>query len=433
LGRWESFLKVRGWRSEFRSVDRYLRHYERMVGSLRTRRNCLVALGMLCGFAGLKPDELVKLSQAEASELVQGFLDSKRRGGRSVRYLNVLHAYLKTFFRVNGFKGERELDVERFYQPARYRKRGEYVPTPEEIYKMAYAAGSKRNRAIILTLYTSGLRVSTLRALRVRDVKEELDMDLHAVMVPVYPDMKEVDPGACKGGIPYYTFISSEAAEALREYLAERRHLHLDQPLFCSETTNIPEERRTWIPVKVITVQQVVKRAARRAGIREWRHVTPHCLRKAFESALRNSGMDVDDREFLIGHILPGTRDPYYDKDKIERLRMKYAAVRFFGGGEVDKVEMIKAFAKTLGIERIEIKVTQLMRRNPNLNEMDALGQVIREELIKRVEVKEGKTAERADPKRIVDETELEKYLADGWDVQTILPSGRILIKKAPV
>jgi hypothetical protein len=35
-----------------------------------------------------------------------------------------------------------------------------------------------------------------------------------------------------------------------------------------------------------------------------------------------------------------------------------------------------------------------------------------------------------SDPKKIVGETELEEYLADGWDVQTVLPSGKILIKK---
>ncbi|MCD6263483.1 hypothetical protein J7L60_03620 [Candidatus Bathyarchaeota archaeon] len=34
------------------------------------------------------------------------------------------------------------------------------------------------------------------------------------------------------------------------------------------------------------------------------------------------------------------------------------------------------------------------------------------------------------DPRKIVSEGELERYLADGWDVQTALPSGRILIRK---
>jgi hypothetical protein len=36
----------------------------------------------------------------------------------------------------------------------------------------------------------------------------------------------------------------------------------------------------------------------------------------------------------------------------------------------------------------------------------------------------------KIDPKKIVDEAELERYLAQGWDVQTILPSGKILIRK---
>jgi hypothetical protein len=36
----------------------------------------------------------------------------------------------------------------------------------------------------------------------------------------------------------------------------------------------------------------------------------------------------------------------------------------------------------------------------------------------------------KIDPKKIVGEAELERYLAQGWDVQTILPSGRISIRK---
>jgi len=38
--------------------------------------------------------------------------------------------------------------------------------------------------------------------------------------------------------------------------------------------------------------------------------------------------------------------------------------------------------------------------------------------------------SENNDPKKIVTEDELPKYLADEWDVQTVLPSGKILIRK---
>jgi hypothetical protein len=35
-----------------------------------------------------------------------------------------------------------------------------------------------------------------------------------------------------------------------------------------------------------------------------------------------------------------------------------------------------------------------------------------------------------SDPKKIISESELERHLAQGWDVQTVLPSGKILIRK---
>ncbi|MCP8307884.1 MAG: hypothetical protein H3Z53_02700 [archaeon] len=48
-------------------------------------------------------------------------------------------------------------------------------------------------------------------------------------------------------------------------------------------------------------------------------------MRKAFERAVRNSGLNIKNQEFLMGHILLGSQDAYYDKTKIDKLRKKYA------------------------------------------------------------------------------------------------------------
>ena len=170
VGSAELFLKVSGWSSEFESVTKVLRHYKRRIGSEKTKQNVLGFLKALCYSAGKNPDELVELSVEDASKIVQAFIDGLAEKKRSIRYVNVALAYIKTFFRVNGFEGYEELKVERYFQPARYRKRPEYVPTAEEIERMAYTARSKRNKAAVLTLYTTGLRSSTLRALTVGDV-----------------------------------------------------------------------------------------------------------------------------------------------------------------------------------------------------------------------------------------------------------------------
>ncbi|MHA1579928.1 MAG: tyrosine-type recombinase/integrase [Candidatus Freyarchaeota archaeon] len=147
------------------------------------------------------------------------------------------------------------------------------------------------------------------------------------VRIPVYPEMKSVDPAACKGNIPYYTFISPEAVEALREYVEERKsrfgEITDEESLFCSDSNQVPREKQRFTPVSKNGLEGMVKRAARQAGIGKWRDVTVHSLRKAFETALRNNRVDLEDREFLMGHILPGTQDPYYDHTKIEELRKK--------------------------------------------------------------------------------------------------------------
>lgn len=375
----ERFLKVDGWISDFESVNTMLRHYGRKVKSEHTKMNVVGIVSRFCKYADVdSPDELIELSPQEASRLVQGFVDSLKERDLSIRYVNISLAYLKTFFKVNGFKNSRELEVERYYQPSRYMKREEYIPTPEETYRMAYAAGSARNRAMILALYTSGLRNSTIRAVLYHDVKEELEAGLDIVKIPVYPEMKEVDDSACKGNIPYYSFLSREAVEALRVYLRERKeiygYLREDEPLFISESTNVDPEERRAITIMKKSLSAIVKRAARKAGIEKWSAVTPHCLRKTFESALRNSGLDIKDQEFLMGHILPGSQDPYYDKTKIEQLRRKYAQVNFFPQAGVMTEAMRKKqlldTAKLLGFgdERLR-QLEEVMARAKNVDE----------------------------------------------------------------
>jgi hypothetical protein len=51
-------------------------------------------------------------------------------------------------------------------------------------------------------------------------------------------------------------------------------------------------------------------------------------------------------------------------------------------------------------------------------------------ELMKPIELKARKARENCGSKKIIGEKELERYIAEGWDVQTILPSGKILVRK---
>ncbi|MEM1582841.1 MAG: tyrosine-type recombinase/integrase [Candidatus Bathyarchaeia archaeon] len=430
---WEDLLKVNGWSSEYESVNNLLRHLRRKSGSEGSRATYLKTLAQFVRFTGLSPDELVSLGKGDVERLVQDFCDS----ARAPRTANRRMEELKTFFMCNGFRvgGKCSLSLERRYVSVRERSRPEYIPSDEEIYRILNEAGlNLKWRAFFLALYTTGLRNSTLRALRYGDIREEFEAGIVPLLIRVYPEMKMIVPEACKGKIPYFVFMPSEAVEALKAYLSDRERklgpLNDDQILFCSDDRRVPKDRRPYTPLDMSAPERVLKRAARAVGIKEWRCITPHSLRKAFERSIRNSGLDTKDQEFFMGHILPGSQDTYYDKTKIEEMRRKYARIEFFPSKKALTEDLRKKqildMVRLLGfpeekIKRVEEALAKYRTVDEAMDEIRKLG-------LGKYKVRENPSM---DPKKIIDEGELEKYLAEGWDVQTVLPSGRILIRKS--
>ena len=331
-------LKVDGWTSEYTSINLLLRHLSRKCRSEASRTAYLRRVYSLCVSTRLSPDELVKLPKNKIEKLVQEHADKYNDGEHSVRYANNVIQLLKTFFRVNDFKGAKALEIESYYTPSRYRKRPEYVPRKHEIYLIADSACSLRDRALILTLYSSGVRNSTLRALLYKDVGRELVQNIDNIMIPVYPEIKLVNPNACKNNIPYYTFICDEATQAIKLYLRERKEKYgkilSDEPLFASDYNQIPRDERSSKIMSPRQLQQVVKQAARRGGIPKSQYVTPKCLRKASETVLHSElvdggRLDPKIQEFFMGHILPGSQDAYFDQTDVEQLRAEYVKLNF--------------------------------------------------------------------------------------------------------
>lgn len=328
----------KAWQSSSPSVQQLLDHLQRFTRSASSREKYLRHLRQFCRWCRLDPDELIRLSKMKVEALVQEFADRLAQKDLSKSYVNTVIKRLRTFFRVNGYVGRKELEIRGYFVPTRYRKVPEYIPTKIEIFAMADAAGSRRDRATVLMLWSTGLRVSTLCSLNYGDVVEELENGEPFVKVSIYPRMKERVADACKGLIPYYTFMCSEAGEALRSYLRERREklgdITLGDPLFHSDWTLWTRHNRTQRRLGRRAIGLVVKRAARYAGVQQWQSTTPHCLRKAFESVLRSptiSGgrLDKGTQEFFMGHILPSTQDVYYDKTKVGFHRKEYSTLDF--------------------------------------------------------------------------------------------------------
>ncbi|MBN1762231.1 MAG: tyrosine-type recombinase/integrase [Methanomicrobia archaeon] len=338
---WELYFGIEdrdgadAWKSKYPSIQKWLRHLRRYTKSTSTMSVYLRILHRFCQYTSYGPDELVKLPPEKVEELIMDFVDELGETKYSRAYLNSIIRRLLSFFRVNGYE---TLKVRTYFVPARYRKKKEYIPTKDEMYRIADGAGSARNRALLLSLFSSGLRISTLCALNYEDVRDDVENGKEIIKIPVYPEMKERVPDACKGNIPYCTFICAEAAQVLKAFLRERKEKFVniapDEPLFCSDWTLWKKAERMLHRPAPQTVNKIIKTAARRAGIEQWEHISAHCLRKAFESVLREptvdgGRMDPSTQQFLFGHILPGSQDAYYDKDKVEYHRAEYAKLNF--------------------------------------------------------------------------------------------------------
>jgi integrase len=379
---WWVFLGIGadGWSSVFQSVDRLLEHLKRKSRSLASRYAYCYHLWITCLWVTLKlkdpdfdleknvknlkekwlevaenrelidPDRLILMAK-ENPEVVAGLIQEladKYFDLGSIRYANHIIALAKTFFKVNKI----ELDLKGRTKHTRSgRRRQEYIPSLSEALKIVDVAGSLRDRLIILVLTYTGLRNSTLRALVYDEaypdpllqeytIKKQLGREEKHLAIVVDEVMKKHVPNACKNNIPYYTFIPPKVTECLQLYLREMerkygalRALRDDRPIFHTENRRISLNERLRTCISARELQYIVKSAAKRAGIRNWKYVYPHCLRKTYDSFLRNQPdtvrLDIQDRQFVSGHTMPGSQDTYYDKTKIEEMRAKYSKMVF--------------------------------------------------------------------------------------------------------
>jgi len=86
------------------------------------------------------------------------------------------------------------------------------------------------------------------------------------------------------------------------------------------------------------------------------------------------------------------------------------------------KLKALKSIAKSLfGLDLVEVKIAKEKELGRELNKEEEI-QLFEEEI--------KKIRENPDPQKMVREEELEKYLADGWQFVSVLPSKRILIRK---
>jgi site-specific recombinase XerD len=151
------------------------------------------------------------------------------------------------------------------------------ILTPNEVLNLFNNSGSLRNKALFMTIYGAGLRVSEVCSLQTRDIDSE---------------SMRIFVRQGKNGKDRYTLLSQSNLETLREYWKEYRPKHPDGWLFINKDGSDKINHRT--------VQDAFNAAVKRADITK--DVSTHTLRHCFATHLLEAGTDVCRIKQLLGH-----------------------------------------------------------------------------------------------------------------------------------
>jgi integrase/recombinase XerC len=172
-----------------------------------------------------------------------------------------------------------------------------------------------RDKAIILGMYSGGLRISELASLKVTD----LQGNCSAARV------------LGKGGKERFVFFSDEGRDALAAYLAVRgSRIPAESP---TDKLFVSQKGRA---LSVPGLRWIISRYDARSGL--GKHIHPHALRHSFATHLVNSGCDVRVVQELLGHASLSTTQRYTHVD-MERLKEVYTKAHPHGKIQVQVME----------------------------------------------------------------------------------------------
>ncbi len=144
----------------------------------------------------------------------------------------------------------------------------------EEVMQFLNSVGNLKHRAILMTAYAAGLRISEATHVKVTDI------DSQRMML-------RVDQG--KARKDRYVMLSPRLLEELRAYWRAVR------PTLWLFPGDLPSK-----PITRSAVEQACQKAHRVSGIKK--PITAHSLRHAFATHLLESGADVRTIQLLLGH-----------------------------------------------------------------------------------------------------------------------------------
>ena len=333
--------------------------------------------------------------------------------------------------------------------------------TNEQVRSMINYARTARDKAILAGLYQSGQRIKVYEGLKWGPLREQIEKGEYPVILLI-PANFTTSRGerANKLQRDYYMVIPFEACQYIKAMIEERKRwgeeITDDSWLFRSYSTRVAGKLRKVnrsTPADQAmdddTVDRVIDHSAKAIGIfaknRKRRRIHAHSFRRSFETTLDDK-LSESLLNFIMGRAIPlevahgipsEKRGAYkiYGKEYIREQWIKHDCDMSLNLGtskELMDAYKIVDMMKTSGMSEEEIAEIYEILRAFNTPE-DALKDIQkRAEDAMRNRMFGQQDGGRRKPRhqKMVEEQELSGFLDQGFEIVTVLPSGKIVVKQ---
>jgi len=279
--RFLEYTEIERGRSQ-KTIENYERYLDRFLGFLKSDSPADIT------DASVRDFRLWLNRQSTGNNRKTG--DTLKRKTQNY-YLIALRAFLKYLAR----QDVKSLAPERI-ELAKVPDRHIDFITPNELSRLLSAPEgtdlkSLRDKAILETLFSTGLRVSELCSLS----RDSIDLSSDEFSI------------RGKGSKVRVVFLSETARQALKAYLVKRKDM--DDAMFVKIGAENKKEGDIG-PLARRSVERIVKHYAVKAGIMS-KKVTPHVIRHSFATDLLSNGADLRSVQALLGHANIATTQIY--------------------------------------------------------------------------------------------------------------------------
>jgi len=247
---------------------------------------------------------------AIGKEHISAFVEHEQDRGMAPKTVDIRLKVLYTFLNYLVSRDVIEPDVIKHKLYIRVPEALPRAIDPEDIRRLLAAIEKSRDRALILTLLRTGMRIGELLNTRV----EDLNLSERKVQIIE----------AQKNRVGRVVYLSSDAVEALEEWMQRRKYR--SEFIFYGKGAG---------PLSYEAARLAFMRCADRAGLAH-KGYTLHCLRHTYASELLNAGMPLQCLQELLGHRYIEMTRRYARLTDNTRREAYYKAMNIIEAGEID-------------------------------------------------------------------------------------------------